>query len=164
MSNALHISSLKLLTRIVIYYAPNIFQSLGLTSSTISLLATGVLGFINVGTTIPAISVIDKVGRKPLMIAGSVGMALCHITVGVIVATCSHDWKAHVAAGWVAVGKLFHVFSTVTRLTSTQQSLSGSTSSTLPTPGAQAPGFSLRKSFPSPSELRELPSGPLQTG
>ena len=91
---------------IVIYYAPNIFQSLGLTSSTISLLATGVLGFINVGTTIPAICVIDKVGRKPLMIAGSTGMALCHIVVGVIVATCSHDWKAHVAAGWVAVGKI----------------------------------------------------------
>lgn len=91
---------------IVIYYAPNIFQSLGLTSSTISLLATGVIGVINVATTIPAICLIDRVGRKPLMIAGSVGMCICHVVIGVIVATCSSDWKAHVVAGWVAVGML----------------------------------------------------------
>lgn len=49
--------------------------------------------------------VIDKVGRKPLMIVGSIGMACCHLVVGIIVATCSHDWKAHVAAGWVAVSE-----------------------------------------------------------
>lgn len=89
----------------VIYYAPNIFQSLGLTSSTISLLATGVIGVIDVATTIPAMLFIDKVGRKPLMITGSVGMCICHIIIGVIVATCSHDWTAHAVAGWVAVGK-----------------------------------------------------------
>jgi MFS family permease len=98
--NAIHV-----LTRIVIYYAPNIFQSLGLTSSTISLLATGVIGVINVATTIPAICYIDRVGRKPLMIAGSTGMCLSHLVIGIIVATCSSDWSKHVAAGWVAVGE-----------------------------------------------------------
>lgn len=30
-------------------------------------------------------------------------MCICQIVVGVIVATCSGDWKAHAAAGWVAV-------------------------------------------------------------
>jgi hypothetical protein len=90
---------------IVIYYASIIFQSLGLTSSTISLLASGVIGIINVATTIPAIYIIDKVGRKPLMMAGSVGMCICEVIIGVIVATCGHDWSAHAAAGWAAVGK-----------------------------------------------------------
>jgi MFS family permease len=90
---------------IVIYYASIIFQSLGLTSSTISLLASGVIGIINVATTIPAICFIDKVGRKPLMMAGSLGMCICEIVIGVIVATCGHDWTTHAAAGWAAVGK-----------------------------------------------------------
>ncbi len=92
--------------RAVIYYAAIIFQSLGLTSNTTSLLASGVIGIINVATTIPAIYFIDKVGRKPLMITGSVGMCICELIIGILVATCGHDWTAHAAAGWAAVGKL----------------------------------------------------------
>ncbi|PQE12104.1 Quinate permease protein [Rutstroemia sp. NJR-2017a BVV2] len=87
----------------IIYYATIIFQSLGLTSTTTSLLATGVIGIINVATTIPAICYIDKVGRKPLMMAGSAGMAICELIIGIIVAKCSYDWTQNAAAGWVAV-------------------------------------------------------------
>jgi len=76
-----------------------------LTSNTIALLATGVTGIINVATTIPAIYVIDKVGRRPLLLSGSAGMGICQLIIGVIVATCGHDWAAHSAAGWAAVGK-----------------------------------------------------------
>jgi hypothetical protein len=39
------------------------------------------------------------------MMAGSVGMCICEIIIGVIVATCANDWTAHSAAGWTAVGK-----------------------------------------------------------
>lgn len=98
--------------KLVIYYAGIIFEGLGLTSSTSSLLATGVVGIINVATTIPAICVIDKLGRKPLLMTGSAGMCLCELIVGVIVAKCSYDWKANVAAGWVAVGKFSLVLNT----------------------------------------------------
>jgi sugar porter (SP) family MFS transporter len=90
----------------IIYYASIIFQSLGLTGSTISLLASGVIGIINVATTIPAIYLIDKIGRRPLLMTGAAGMCVCEIIIGVIVATCGHDWKAHSVAGWTAVGKL----------------------------------------------------------
>ncbi|PQE22199.1 Quinate permease protein [Rutstroemia sp. NJR-2017a WRK4] len=87
----------------IIYYATIIFQFLGLTSTTTSLLATGVIGIINVATTIPAICYIDKVGRKSLMMAGSAGMAICELIIGIIVAKCSHDWTQNAVAGWVAV-------------------------------------------------------------
>jgi hypothetical protein len=40
------------------------------------------------------------------MIARLTGMALSHLVIGIIVATCSHNWDKHVVAGWVAVGKL----------------------------------------------------------
>ena len=87
----------------IIYYASTIFRSLGLTSGTIALLATGVTGVINVVVTLPAIMIIDKVGRKPLLLAGSVGMFCSMLTVAIIVAKCQHDWAAHSAAGWAAV-------------------------------------------------------------
>lgn len=87
----------------IIYYASSVFQTLGLTSGTISLLATGVVGIINVLATIPAVMIIDKVGRKPLLMAGSVGMFCSMLIVAVIVAKCQHDWEHHVAAGWAAV-------------------------------------------------------------
>ncbi|KAK5677648.1 hypothetical protein LTS12_029440, partial [Elasticomyces elasticus] len=44
----------------IIYYASSIFQSLGLDSGSVSLLATGVVGIINVLATIPAIMIIDR--------------------------------------------------------------------------------------------------------
>jgi hypothetical protein len=64
-----------------------------------------VVGVINVLVTIPAILVIDKIGRKPLLLCGSVGMFLCQLVIGIIVAKCQDDWKAHQAAGWAAVGE-----------------------------------------------------------
>ncbi|KAJ5279026.1 hypothetical protein N7478_004398 [Penicillium angulare] len=87
----------------IIYYASSIFQSLGLTSGTTSLLATGVVGIINVLATIPAILIIDKVGRKPLLIAGYIAMFCSMIIVTVIVAKFQHDWEHHATAGWAAV-------------------------------------------------------------
>ncbi|KAL1859994.1 hypothetical protein Plec18170_001943 [Paecilomyces lecythidis] len=87
----------------IIYYASSIFQTLGLTSGTISLLATGVVGIINVVVTIPAIMIIDKIGRKPLLFAGSIGMFVSMIITAVIVAKFQHDWQHHAAAGWTAV-------------------------------------------------------------
>lgn len=87
----------------IIYYASSIFQSLGLDSGSVSLLATWAVGIINVLATIPAIMIIDRVGRKPLLLAGSIGMFCSMIIVAVIVAKCQHDWEHHAAAGWAAV-------------------------------------------------------------
>lgn len=41
-------------TDLVIYYASNVFKSLGLTGGTIALLATGVTGVVFLISTIPA--------------------------------------------------------------------------------------------------------------
>jgi MFS family permease len=61
------------------------------------------VGIINVAATVPAIVIIDKVGRRPLLLTGATGMFCCQVAVGVISAKCQSDWEAHKAAGWAAV-------------------------------------------------------------
>jgi sugar porter (SP) family MFS transporter len=58
----------------VIYYAPQIFQAAGFTSDLTALAATAGIGVINVLATFIAIWLVDRQGRKPLLIAGVTGM------------------------------------------------------------------------------------------
>jgi len=87
----------------ILYYAPFIFTSLGLSGTTISLLASGVVGIVMFLATIPAVLWVDDWGRKPTLIVGAIGMGICHFVVAGIIGTCSGDWPSHKAAGWAAV-------------------------------------------------------------
>ncbi|KAK9378023.1 general substrate transporter [Kockiozyma suomiensis] len=87
----------------ILYYAPFIFQDLGLTGNTVSLLASGVVGVVMFLATIPAVLYIDNLGRKPVLICGAIGMAICHFVIAGISASFDGSWDQHSAAGWVAV-------------------------------------------------------------
>jgi sugar porter (SP) family MFS transporter len=87
----------------VLYYAPSIFKQLGLDNTTTSLLATGVVGIVMFIATIPSVLWIDRVGRKPVLTIGAIGMATCHIIIAVIVAKNIDQWQNHAAAGWAAI-------------------------------------------------------------
>jgi sugar porter (SP) family MFS transporter len=65
----------------VIYYAPTILKSTGL-GSVSSIVSTAGIGLVNVGMTIVAIRLIDKRGRRPLLLGGLVGMALSLAILG----------------------------------------------------------------------------------
>ncbi|MGC9271516.1 sugar porter family MFS transporter [Acidiphilium sp.] len=58
----------------VIYFAPTIFQSAGLPSASISILATAGVGLVNVVMTVVAMRLLDRVGRRPMLLWGLVGM------------------------------------------------------------------------------------------
>jgi SP family xylose:H+ symportor-like MFS transporter len=66
---------------VVLYYAGNIFRNMG-SSTDSSLLQTIIVGAVNLLFTVVAILTVDKFGRKPLMIIGSVGMATSMIALG----------------------------------------------------------------------------------
>jgi sugar porter (SP) family MFS transporter len=66
----------------VIYYAPTLLQGAGFGNSG-ALLANVVNGAVNVGMTIVAIWLLDKVGRRPLLLSGTAGMA-----VGMAITAC----------------------------------------------------------------------------
>ncbi|WP_353129565.1 sugar porter family MFS transporter [Parapedobacter pyrenivorans] len=57
----------------IIYYAPRVFEMAGLGAQS-SLLSTVGIGLVNFSFTLIAINVIDKVGRRKLMLIGSFGL------------------------------------------------------------------------------------------
>ena len=66
---------------VVLYYAGNIFRNMGASTDT-SLLQTIIVGAVNLLFTVVAIFTVDRFGRKPLMIIGSVGMAVSMLALG----------------------------------------------------------------------------------
>ncbi len=60
----------------IIYYAPIIFQLAGFHDAASSILATVGIGVVNVLATVFAIYYLDRLGRRPLLLTGIVGMAL----------------------------------------------------------------------------------------
>ena len=65
----------------VLYYASNIFRNMGASTDS-SLLQTIIVGIVNGAFTVVAILTVDKFGRKPLMIIGSIGMAMSMFALG----------------------------------------------------------------------------------
>lgn len=60
----------------IIYYAPTIFLKSGYESASSALLASVLVGIINIGGTIIAFFMIDRLGRKPLLYIGLSGMTI----------------------------------------------------------------------------------------
>lgn len=66
---------------VFLYYAPTIFSRVT-HSGDVSLRQTVVLGAVNLAFTILAMVFVDRAGRKPLLLAGSLGMAFCLLATG----------------------------------------------------------------------------------
>jgi sugar porter (SP) family MFS transporter len=65
----------------VIYYAPKIIQSAGISSASGAILATAGIGLVNVVMTVVSMWLIDRVGRRPLLLTGIAGMI---VSLGVL--------------------------------------------------------------------------------
>jgi len=60
---------------VVFYYGAVLWQSVGFTEDN-ALLINVIMGVVSIGAVIVALAVIDKIGRKPLLLIGSVGMTV----------------------------------------------------------------------------------------
>ncbi len=85
----------------VIYFAPTIFQASGLSSASAAILATAGIGIVNVLMTMVAIWLVDRVGRRMLLLWGLAGMgvSLCLLSLGFIL---GHG----PALGWMTAASL----------------------------------------------------------
>jgi sugar porter (SP) family MFS transporter len=66
----------------VIYYAPTIIQLAGIPSASGAILATTGIGIVNVLMTVVAMVLVDRVGRRPLLLAGMAIMAVALFALG----------------------------------------------------------------------------------
>lgn len=57
----------------VLYYAPRIFDSMGMGNPMVQ---TVIMGIVNIIFTLVAVFTVERLGRKPLLIYGSIGMAI----------------------------------------------------------------------------------------
>lgn len=69
----------------VIYYAPTIFDQAGYDSHTQQILATVGVGTVNFATTIVALFLVDRLGRRPLLVLGFAGCALAMLIIALAV-------------------------------------------------------------------------------
>ncbi len=89
----------------VLYYAPRIFGDMGMENP---MVVTVFMGVINILFTLVAIFTVEKLGRKPLLIWGSLGMALGAFGVAV---TFGHEGVEMVTAVSIMVYSASFMFS-----------------------------------------------------
>ena len=66
----------------IIYYAPTTLTNVGF-AKTSAIYANLIIGVVNVGMTVIAVRIIDRVGRKPLLYAGVAGMVGSLLVLGI---------------------------------------------------------------------------------
>ena len=86
----------------VIYYAPTILQGVGFSEGgAIAATALGV-GVVNVGFTILSLFLIDRLGRRPLLLIGLVGMTISLALLGTVFASGATGDDSTVLSGVLA--------------------------------------------------------------
>jgi len=99
----------------VIYYAPKILQSAGIASASGAILATAGVGVVNFGMTIVAMLLVDRAGRRPLLLVGIAGMivTLAMLALSFHIQSNSLAWIAviclmgYVASFAISLGPIF---------------------------------------------------------
>ena len=77
---------------VIFFYAPDIFAKANLGVDA-ALFQTTLIGIMNLVFTILSMQVIDKLGRKQLMLIGAAGMAVCYLIIGFLFSSGrTDDW------------------------------------------------------------------------
>ena len=93
----------------ILYYAPRIFELSGLTNSD-SMFQSILIGVTNGIFTILGLVLIDRAGRKKLLIVGSIGMSVC---LGLVARTFyTQDFSGYALLIYLLIYIMFFAFST----------------------------------------------------
>ena len=86
----------------VIYYAPTILKFAGLSSAPAAILASVGVGIVNVALTVVAMLLIDRIGRRPLLLISLAGMAVSLFVLGLAFSLPQLSGSL----GWIAITSL----------------------------------------------------------
>jgi MFS family permease len=70
------------------------------------LIMSGVLNCVQLVGVISSLWTMDRIGRRPLLLWGSLVMFLSHLVISILVGKFSHDWPAYRPEGWASVAML----------------------------------------------------------
>jgi MFS transporter, SP family, arabinose:H+ symporter len=99
----------------ILYYSNYIFENAGFSKSS-GLLQSVAIGAMNLVATLFAMSLIDKLGRRTLLLIGSIGMAFCLSAVAYVFYTDSHKnllvvfLLAYIACFAISIGAVIWVY------------------------------------------------------
>lgn len=86
----------------ILYYLNDIFERAGFNQLSSEMQAVAI-GFTNLVFTLIAMAVIDRLGRKKLLLTGAAGTAFCLAGVAALFATGSHpEWLVWLLVGFIA--------------------------------------------------------------
>lgn len=90
----------------IIYYAPIVLGYSGIGQAGNSLLGALIVGVVNFLTTVLAVFLVDRVGRRPLLLVSCVGMLAMLITTGAIFAIGPRQYGV-----WLLIAVMLYIFS-----------------------------------------------------
>ncbi len=96
----------------IIYYAPTTLTNVGF-AKTSAIYANLIIGVVNVAMTVIAIRIIDRVGRKPMLLAGVAGMVGSLLVLGIslsVLATPHHPGDPAAVITLVCLGTFIASF------------------------------------------------------
>lgn len=102
---------------VVMYYGPTLFKSIGYFSSSSQLLSTFFMGLVNTVFSVICFYLVERVGRRKLLLTGSAIAAICLLTIATIIPSIDGlpalKWIAaacfvcYIAGYCISVGSLF---------------------------------------------------------
>lgn len=90
----------------LIYYSPSLFETMGIEYD-MRLVLSGILNVTQLVGVTTSLYTMEKYGRRPLLLLGSVGMTICHIIIAALVGLYNETWAENKDKGWVSVAFLF---------------------------------------------------------
>ncbi|KIY45595.1 quinate permease [Fistulina hepatica ATCC 64428] len=95
-------------TNAINYYAPSIFASVGVSSTTATLFTTGLYGIVKVVTTLLyVLFIVDNVGRRRPLITGALIQAVCLLYLAVFVKIAHPGNDGISAGGYVGIVAIY---------------------------------------------------------
>lgn len=90
----------------LIYYSPTLFDTMG-QDYDMQLILSGILNVTQLVGVASSIWTMDRFGRRPLLLWGSIAMCISHVIIAALVGMFDQNWPAHRGPGWAAVAFLF---------------------------------------------------------
>ncbi|ORY30180.1 arabinose-proton symporter [Naematelia encephala] len=89
----------------IVYYSPTLFGTLGYNYET-QLTYSGITNVMQLAGVTPTFFLMDRLGRRPLLLCGSVICFACHMIIGSVTAAYYKDWPSHPAGAKLGVAML----------------------------------------------------------